>query len=116
MSEGDESKPRLWPWVVGSFVPIIVASLFVLGQWKSGLEAQERALIGDWLGGTVAVGVAFAGTVLFFGALYLQRKELEFQRKELAETRAAMRQQTFEQTFAQLLSLLSTTRSQVRNL
>lgn len=113
MPDHDERKTSLWPWILASFVPIVTALAFVVIQWCLGIASQERALLGDWLGGTIAVGVAFAGTVLFFGALHLQRAELELQRKELAETRAAMRQQTFEQTFAQLLSLLSTTRSQV---
>jgi len=61
---------------------------------------------GDLFGGITALfsGFAFAGLVT---TLFMQRKELELQRKELSQTREVFSIQRFENTFFGLVRLLN---------
>ena len=61
---------------------------------------------GDMFGGLTALfsGLAFAGLIT---TLFMQRRELEYQRRELSQTREVFQIQRFENTFFGLLKLLN---------
>lgn len=72
----------------------------------NGLGASNAGTAGDMFGGITALfsGLAFAGLLT---TLFMQRKELELQRKELRQTREVFSVQRFENTFFGLLNLLN---------
>lgn len=111
-----------------SWWPLIAIAVFIIAAWlftplvatymMDGREFKELGVFGDTFGAVNALfsGLAFAG---LFYAILLQRAELAAQREELAETRevlksqkleaekqnATLAQQTFDNTFFQLLRL-----------
>ena len=95
----------------------IISVLVILGLWYytyinlKELPLEERGTLGDMFGTVNALfsGLAFAGIIF---TILLQRKELGYQRKELRETRAefviqnkTLKNQRFENTFYNLVSL-----------
>lgn len=99
-------------WYVGGAVFAVTVSLGVIAVFYFvACTWEERGQRGDWFGSTLAAGAGIASAVLFFGALLLQRAELDLQRTELRENRSVLQRQTFKQTFSQLLNLLADVRS-----
>jgi putative phage abortive infection protein len=115
----DNDDPRLAPiglaiaiLVIGS---LVVATLAIPKFYEPPSSAGE---FGDMFGGVNALfsGLAFLGVII---AILLQKRELALQRKELEQTReelagqkqqlalqnATFRQQAFDSTFFQMLSL-----------
>jgi hypothetical protein len=101
------------------FVVVIVLKAPEITQWLFGYAKPQTAPdFGELYGWVAALfsGLAFVGVI---AAMVLQKQELELQRQELAETRQELRgqkkqleaqnktlqQQTFENTFFQLLRL-----------
>jgi hypothetical protein len=120
-SEARKTKAISWWPLLAIVVFIILAWWFTppLTDWMmSGRDFKNRGVFGDTFGAVNALfsGLAFAG---LFYAILLQRAELEAQREELADTHevlksqrveaerqnATLLQQTFDNTFFQLLRL-----------
>lgn len=113
MNKTKESKETdIWIYIIG-----LIAVLGILGLWYytyielKDLKPNERGTLGDMFGTVNALfsGLAFAGIIF---TILLQRKELRYQRDELKETRAefiiqnkTLKNQRFENTFFNLLSL-----------
>lgn len=113
MNKQKESKENdIWIYIIG-----LIAVIVILGLWYytycelKDLEPDDRGTLGDMFGTVNALfsGLAFAGIIL---TILLQRKELRYQRDELRETRAefiiqnkTLKNQRFENTFFNLLSL-----------
>lgn len=102
---------------LGIYIIGIISVIIILGLWYytycelKDLPANERGTLGDMFGTVNALfsGLAFAGIIF---TILLQRKELGYQRKELRETRAefviqnkTLKNQRFENTFYNLVSL-----------
>jgi hypothetical protein len=115
MKEKDKVvQTKMWPLYLIMAGVIIICLLY--GYLLFDYEA--RGSFGDMFGGlnTAFAGLAFAGIIF---AIVLQKKDLELQRQELEATRQELRgqkeqlelqnatllQQTFENTFFQLLRL-----------
>lgn len=103
---------------LASIEGFIVIALIVICIWGSTyyfmpkifppdqFSAAPAGTAGDMFGGITALfsGLAFAGLVT---TLFMQRRELELQRKELSQTREVFQMQQFESTFFGLINLLS---------
>jgi hypothetical protein len=105
-----------WQHVMENKISVTIFSLVLLAWlicWYSlkDLDHTDRGTFGDMFGAVNALfsGLAFAGIVI---TILLQRQELELQRKELTLTRqefmeqnATFKQQRFDNTFFNLLTL-----------
>lgn len=116
----DDKTTSIW-WLVGTALLVIAA-----WGWSGYLiytgfdEPGDRGTFGDMFGAVNALFSGLAFSVLIY-TMILQRIELKLQREELRSTRAelagqkeqmeiqngTMRRQQFEQTFFNLLELLS---------
>ena len=116
-----DKKIKVICWIIYSFlgVSVLFAILmaFVFCYWDT---LEHSGLFGDTFGSINAFfsALAFAGVIV---AILLQRKELEYQREELEQTRKEFQKQTeefeeqnrtlsiqrFENTFFNMLNLLS---------
>jgi len=134
--ENSEQKPedefnfltKLLYGIAGFFsiigLVIIIIFLCQLSSYYSifedgSIELDKTGQVGDFIGGFVGSLWAFAGVILFFLALMLQRKEfrsqrevLQLQKEELKATRQefeiqnlTLKHQRFENTFFSLLEL-----------
>jgi Putative phage abortive infection protein len=103
----DTKQDSLWPlWILCA----IVISIWTISMfWLK--DQKERGTFGDMFGGVNALfsGLALAGIIY---TIFLQKKELGLQRKELRDTRKefstqneTLRLQRFENTFFQMLNL-----------
>lgn len=117
MEKEENKKDEKEQWWILPLI-CIVAILLILSATYCYYEyviknysEQNRGLFGDMFGGLTAIfsGLAFAGIII---TIWLQKGELELQRKELRETRIVFEEQTltqklqrFENTFFQLLQL-----------
>jgi putative phage abortive infection protein len=107
-------KVEFWASLRGFlFLAAIVIVIWIANFWAmpylypptaSGLSNAGTA--GDMFGGITALfsGLAFAGLIT---TLFMQRRELELQRKELCQTREIFAVQRFENTFFGLINLLA---------
>lgn len=95
----------------GIAVAIIIGLWFTTYFLLKDLPANQRGTLGDMFGTINALfsGLAFAGIIL---TILLQRRELKYQREELKETREefiiqnkTLKNQRFENTFFNLISL-----------
>jgi len=109
----EESKENdFWIYTIG-----VIAVISIIGLWYftyyvlKDLKPEDRGTLGDMFGTVNALfsGLAFAGIIF---TILLQRKELRYQRDELKETRTefiiqnkTLKNQRFENTFFNLLSL-----------
>jgi uncharacterized membrane protein len=93
-----------------SIIFVLGSCLTVFIYWK-GVNYEQRGTFGDMFGSVNAVfsGLAFAGIIL---TIFMQKKELEYQREELRDTRKefsiqnqTMKLQRFENTFFQMINL-----------
>lgn len=57
---------------------------------------RRTGWLGDYWGSMLAVGTSMASTILFFGALNMQRKELHLQRREIRHARDVAKAQAEE--------------------
>ena len=115
----DESKSRLWLWIVVAIIGVI--ALWGLSWWGISKFIDDpitQGTFGDMFGAVNALfsGLAFAGLIV---TLLYQKEELKLQREELAQTREelkgqrtefeeqnkTMKRQRFENTFFNMLSL-----------
>lgn len=113
-SRTDNDDVSLWIWIASIVVVVFVWATFTfLIDVGAGEQKFDRGTFGDMFG---AVNALFSGLALatLFYTVFLQRKELEETKQELAEQRkqmeiqnSTMRRQQFEQTFFNLLELLS---------
>jgi Putative phage abortive infection protein len=118
-SEYEKSeKVSWWPFalIVFGVSALWLGSPFLIERIVVNWEFQKLGVFGDSFGAVNALFSGLAFTGLFY-AILLQRKELELQRRELRSTRkvlqsqkheaekqnATLAQQTFENTFFQLL-------------
>jgi Putative phage abortive infection protein len=111
-------KVGWWPFalIVFGVSALWLGSPFLIERIVVNWEFQKLGVFGDSFGAVNALFSGLAFTGLFY-AILLQRKELELQRRELQSTRkvlqsqkheaekqnATLAQQTFENTFFQLL-------------
>lgn len=134
IKQGVEGKQKKdWTNIILSFSAVIfsLAGLLVIVCFLFSLKGEyqfigdnpilldKTAQVGDFIGGLVGSLWAFAGILLFYLALRLQKKEFELQREELKLTRSELSQtrkesqsqsktmilQRFENTFFNLLQL-----------
>jgi len=115
----EETKSRLWIWIIIAIVGVI--AMWGLSWWginKFIDEPTNQGTFGDMFGAVNALfsGLAFAGLIV---TLLYQKEELKLQREELKETRnelnaqklefqeqnKTMKRQRFENTFFNMLSL-----------
>ena len=120
-SDGEYEKSEKvgwWPFalIVFGVSALWLGSPFLIEGIVVNWEFQKHGVFGDSFGAVNALFSGLAFTGLFY-AILLQRKELELQRRELRSTRkvlqsqkheaekqnATLAQQTFENTFFQLL-------------
>jgi hypothetical protein len=102
---------------LGIYIIGAISVLVIIGLWSytycelKDMPSADRGTLGDMFGTVNALfsGLAFAGIIF---TILLQRKELGYQRKELRETRAefviqnkTLKNQRFENTFYNLVSL-----------
>lgn len=102
---------------LGIYIIGAISVLLIIGLWTytyfelKDMPSADRGTLGDMFGTVNALfsGLAFAGIIF---TILLQRKELGYQRKELKETRAefviqnkTLKNQRFENTFYNLVSL-----------
>ncbi len=114
MEKTNDEKKKMPPWVrVG-----IIAGTLVLGScifgWYNRTFATEGAFT---IINSIFSGLAFVGLII---AIFMQREELELQRKELTEAKAEFKQQNdtlkhqrFEATFFNLLSVFNSVRTRI---
>ncbi|WP_417198928.1 putative phage abortive infection protein [Bizionia sp.] len=113
MNKEKESKENdIWIYIIGLIVVIGIIGLWYYTYFElKDLAPNDRGTLGDMFGTVNALfsGLAFAGIIF---TILLQRKELRYQRDELKETRAefiiqnkTLKNQRFENTFFNLLSL-----------
>jgi Putative phage abortive infection protein len=108
MNEEKDNKLVIWG---------AIAMIVILGLWSTtyfllkDLEPADRGTYGDMFGAVNALFSGFALAGIIFTIL-LQRKELDYQRKELEATRlefkiqnGTLRLQRFENTFFNLLNV-----------
>ncbi|MBO6794732.1 MAG: hypothetical protein JJ895_12545 [Balneolaceae bacterium] len=114
-SKDELNKSISWGWLIVVLIMVLLlwsANYFILN------DNSQKGVYGDMFGAVNALfsGFAFVGVIY---AILLQRKELELQRIELAQTREelegqklemrlqnkTLRKQAFENTFFQLLTL-----------
>lgn len=106
------SKIRKRSWAVA--IIIVVGIVLIIGAWFITYiylkDSDDRGTFGDMFGSINALysGFALGGIIL---TIYLQKKELGYQRKELRQTRKefeiqneTLRLQKFENTFFNLIS------------
>lgn len=101
----------------GLIITGVITVLIIIGIWYltylllKDLEPSDRGTLGDMFGTINALfsGLAFAGIIF---TILLQRKELRYQRDELKETREefiiqnkTLKNQRFENTFFNLISI-----------
>jgi hypothetical protein len=111
MKKKREDK-EYWIWIVGFLFVILILGLWYYTYFElKDLDADERGTFGDMFGSVNAIysGLAFAGIIF---TILLQRKELQYQREELRETRQefitqnkTLKAQRFENIFFNLVSL-----------
>jgi len=89
--------------IIGLLVGVAMVLLW-LGNWYVLRDHAKPGPFGDQFGAINALfsGLALAGVVL---AIFMQRHELQLQRRELDETQELMEQQKFESMFFQMLRL-----------
>ncbi len=107
----DEKKTNFWIWI---FVAILTVFLIYLGYWKLNEIwfpiPESAAEFGDSFGGINALFSALAFAFLIVTAL-MQKKELQYQREELIQTRkelsrtASAQENSFEISKSQMLEL-----------
>jgi len=101
--------------IVDNILVLIAVTLFLSGLilgfpvLKTVIMARYGSLsdygsVGSYIGGIVGSLWSFAGIILFFIAIRLQKKELELQIQELKETKETFQIQNFESTFFNLLN------------
>lgn len=106
-SDRGPKKASVWPLValMGAVILVWAGAGYILFHQK------DRGELGDMFGVVNALfsGLAFAGIIY---TIFLQRQELEFQRRELADTREVLEgqkiqlaRQAFENAFFQMVSL-----------
>lgn len=81
------------PFVVVAALIMLTAVCLAGAENQAESKVLEKAQKGDFWGGYLGVGAAAAGTLLFFGALLTQAKELKLQKKELEDSREVAKQQ-----------------------
>ena len=108
----EETKSRLWIWIIISIIGVIVLwglSWILIDKYID--SSTDQGTFGDMFGAVNALfsGLAFAGLI---ATLLYQREELKLQRKELNEQKLEFREQNktlkrqrFENTFFNMLSL-----------
>lgn len=84
--------PQLVPWLAAAVIALIVGVVGGILAWTASAAPGNGAGWGDLAAGTLGTAASIASTVLFFGALVMQRQELRNQRVELAAQREEMRQ------------------------
>ncbi len=93
-----------WPISIVLILWLVTLTSFMMEIWLPefgdkfvSIPITERGEFGDMFGGLNALfsGLAFAGLIF---TIYLQRKELELQRKELSDTRQVLKNQQMEMT------------------
>ncbi len=97
--------------IIGLFLAVPLLWLLTWLTLSIALEPEDRGQFGDMFGSINALfsGWAFVGVII---AILMQKEELELQREELRETRKefqeqniTLKQQRFENTFFNMLSL-----------
>lgn len=120
LESGGKQKVSWWPFllIAATVFGLWVSSPFLIENFVADRDFQKFGVFGDSFGAVNALFSGLAFTGLFY-AILLQRRELELQRKELKDTRevlqsqkleaekqnATLAQQTFDNTFFQLLRL-----------
>jgi hypothetical protein len=99
-----KNEMKWWHWMI-LFVLVCIVIFWVWYCYRANLLEvcdSERGTNGDMFGGLTALfsGFAFAGIIL---TIIMQSQELKLQRDEMIDTRDVFKQQTFENTFFQLL-------------
>lgn len=97
MTDNKVIKEKLPKWVIPSF--IIVLSVWILSGsiiYFYFSDWQNRGAFGDMFGAINALfsGFAFLGVII---TIFLQKKELEYQREELIQTRNELKKSTIAQ-------------------
>lgn len=97
MKESELIKEKLPKWIIPSFLIVLVIWIlsgvgvyFYFSTW------QDRGTFGDMFGAINALfsGLAFLGVII---TIYLQKRELEYQRKELIETKNELQKSAIAQ-------------------
>jgi hypothetical protein len=84
------SERSMWACVLiagGIFLGIVGLAAYDWWATTGHPDWESPGIRGDFFGGHLAAAAGIAGTVLFFGALMLQRRELQLQRRELEQGR-----------------------------
>lgn len=96
-------KERRWGagavmWLCGALaaLSLVVAIVLLFYTQQCAFDWGEAGARGDWLGGHIGAAAALAGALLFFGALWMQRRELIETREVAREQAEALRSQTAE--------------------
>ena len=99
------------PWIAGGVAAALVLIYLIVFRT---LPANERpdawGQFGDYMGGLLNPLISLFTLTVAVSVWRLQRKALDIQKQELAETREAIEQQTFDQFF---MSMLTSHRSMV---
>jgi hypothetical protein len=86
----DHSDTLLWGCIIAAVIVLATAIGFAIAAIPETGNWNESGTRGDWFGGHIASGGSLAGSLLFFAALWLQRRDLQLQREELTRTREEM--------------------------
>ncbi len=84
----DRETSSLAPWLIAAVVLCIIPVVWLCIDWFVATDSASLGQRGDAIGGHLAGGFSLAANVLFVGALFMQRRELQHQREELSLQRA----------------------------
>ncbi|MFG0329579.1 MAG: hypothetical protein ACF8PN_06720 [Phycisphaerales bacterium] len=94
-AEPRSARPSTWllvAGVVGATTALIAILLWI--WWpETDQFMSEIGQVGDFWGSMIAAAISAMSAVLFFGALIMQRRELQIQRQELIATREVAAEQ-----------------------
>jgi Putative phage abortive infection protein len=108
----DASSWLSWtPWIAGVMAAVLILTyLYVFWALPVNEKPDAWGQFGDYVGGLLNPLISLFTLTVAVSVWRLQRKALNIQKQELAETREAIKQQTFDQFF---MSMLASLRSMV---